>query len=96
MWGLGKCNGEKLDNKTGTKVDGDMGVLVKEAGMREKSLPNVWFVWSEHFKFLSLKTCLSSMAGLTASRAKTLFVMMSAGATSFVLPISAEGLVVLA
>ena len=35
------------------------------------------------------------MAGLTTSRAKVLFVVTSAIAASFVLPISAEGLVVL-
>ena len=36
------------------------------------------------------------MASLTASRAKVSFVMAFAGAASFVLPVGAEGLVVLA
>ena len=36
------------------------------------------------------------MAGLTASRAKVAFVVVFAGATSLVLPIGAEGLIVLA
>ena len=35
------------------------------------------------------------MAGLTASRAKVSLVMMSAGAPAFVLPVGAEGLIVL-
>ena len=44
---------------------------------------------------LSLRTSLSSMAGLTTSRAHVMLVVASAVATLLVLPIGAEGLVVL-
>ena len=46
--------------------------------------------------FLSSRACLSSVAGLTASRAKVTSVVAFAGATALVLPVGAKGLVVLA
>ena len=54
-WGLGKHNGGKLDDETKMKVNGDVGVLVKEASMEEKPLPNIRFVWHEHFELSELK-----------------------------------------
>ena len=44
---------------------------------------------------LSASTGLSSVADLTATRADVLLVMMLAGATMLVLPISTQGLIVL-
>ena len=52
---VGNCNGREVDVETKTKVEGDVGVLMKETGLREKLLPSIWFVGSEGFKLSELE-----------------------------------------